>query len=326
MKNNLIINVNTGNLELMATVDDGTNSFMINGSAVPSSDWVGSGNYSFTVGGQTYTVGKAADLTGNQQLVYDSGNNYHFEAVKTEKERISGIIGTTDISGIDDGTLTGAVDYFNGELSDLNSDVGDLSGLTTTAKNDLVSAINEIDSHADTNAGNIGTLSSLSTSAKNNLVAAINEVDGHADTNTSNIGNLVDLSTSNTGNLVYAINEIYGLSAWGSQSALTLSLYHCTGTINGSFYYRKRADGKAYYIFGRVYINGFSRTGANPGVVASQLNLGSGSSPRIGFRGESPIESVDLSFSNGRITTSESFSNASGSRLTLMIPPAIVFV
>lgn len=47
--------------------------------------------------------------------------------------------------------------------------IGTLSELTTTAKDNLVAAINEVD-------GDIGDLSGLTTTAKNNLVAALNEL------------------------------------------------------------------------------------------------------------------------------------------------------
>ena len=65
--------------------------------------------------------------------------------------------------------------------------------LQTDAKNTLVAAINEVDSHTDTNTSNIGTLTSLTTDAKNNLVAAINEIDSHADTNAGDIADIKDL-------------------------------------------------------------------------------------------------------------------------------------
>ena len=107
---------------------------------------------------------------------------------------------------------------------------GTLSSLTTDAKTNLVAAINEVDSHADTNASNLnaeisraktteGTLTNLTTDAKTNLVAAINEVDSHADANTTAIGNevtratgvegsLSNLNTTAKTNLVAAINEV----------------------------------------------------------------------------------------------------------------------
>ena len=102
------------------------------------------------------------------------------------------------------------------------SSIGTLSNLTTTAKTDLVSAINELDGEVATNTGNIstnttnidanttaiGVLTNLTTSAKNNLVSAINEVDANCDSNTSNIGNLSTLETTNKTNIVSAVNEI----------------------------------------------------------------------------------------------------------------------
>lgn len=48
-------------------------------------------------------------------------------------------------------------------------DIGKKTNLTTTAKTDLVAAINEVD-------GNIGDLSGLTTTAKTNLVSAVNEL------------------------------------------------------------------------------------------------------------------------------------------------------
>lgn len=70
------------------------------------------------------------------------------------------------------------------------TDVGTLTTLTTTAKNNLVAAINEIDEHQDSADSmiqgqgndingiktNIGSLSNLDTTAKGTIVAAINEV------------------------------------------------------------------------------------------------------------------------------------------------------
>ena len=96
---------------------------------------------------------------------------------------------------------------------------GSLSSLTTDAKNNLVSAINEVDTHIDTNTTNIGTLSLLTTDAKNNLVSAINEVDLHSDSTSSDLaneiaratgveGSLSNLTTDTKTNLVSAINEV----------------------------------------------------------------------------------------------------------------------
>lgn len=82
--------------------------------------------------------------------------------------------------------------------------IGDLTTLTTTAKTNLVSAINEVDGEAS----KIGNLSNLTTTAHTDLVSAINEVDSEADTNTSAIGTLANLDTTVKTNLVGATNEV----------------------------------------------------------------------------------------------------------------------
>ena len=58
----------------------------------------------------------------------------------------------------------------------ISEKIGDLDSLTTTGKDNLVEAINEVDGNADTNATAIGTLANLTTTEKSNLVGAINEV------------------------------------------------------------------------------------------------------------------------------------------------------
>lgn len=45
--------------------------------------------------------------------------------------------------------------------TDARTEIGTLSSLTTTSKTDLVSAINEIDGHADTNTTNIASINTL---------------------------------------------------------------------------------------------------------------------------------------------------------------------
>ena len=74
------------------------------------------------------------------------------------------------------------VNAIESETSDIGTDIGDVSNLTTTDKTSLVNAINEVDGNVDTATQNIGTLSEsigtiseLRTSATN-LVGAVNEV------------------------------------------------------------------------------------------------------------------------------------------------------
>ena len=72
--------------------------------------------------------------------------------------------------------------------------IGNLSSLKTSAKNNVVDAINE-------NTTSIGTLSSLKTSAKTNLVAAINE-------NKTSIGNIISVTTNDNGTAIKFANGI----------------------------------------------------------------------------------------------------------------------
>lgn len=86
-------------------------------------------------------------------------------------------------------TLALAID--NGEESAV---IGTLASLTTTAKTNLVAAINELD-------GEHGVLSTLTTTAKNTFVAAVNEL-------VTAIGTLASLNTTAKTNLVGALNEV----------------------------------------------------------------------------------------------------------------------
>ena len=118
---------------------------------------------------------------------------------------------------------SGATTSNIGQITTNKNAIGTLNSLTTDAKTNLVSAINEIDSHTDTNTSSIGTLNSLTTDAKTNLVGAINEVDSHTDTNTSNIGTLNSLTTEAKTDLVAAINEVDSHADSASSSIGTLS-------------------------------------------------------------------------------------------------------
>ncbi len=83
--------------------------------------------------------------------------------------------------------------------------IGDLTTLSTTAKNNLVVAINEVNSSLGQAisdlAGEVGDLTALSTTEQSNLVGAINEL-------VTSIGDLTALSTTEQSNLVGALNEV----------------------------------------------------------------------------------------------------------------------
>ena len=82
---------------------------------------------------------------------------------------------------------------------------GILANLNTTAKNNLVAAINEVLARANLGLTNLGDITGLLTDNIADSVAAINELVGK-------IGSLPSLGTINTGNLVDAINEVNTLA------------------------------------------------------------------------------------------------------------------
>lgn len=117
----------------------------------------------------------------------------------------------TDMSNIDTGIYNA-----QSKANTNESSIGTLSNLETTAKNNIVSAINELKGKTD----GIGNLSNLTTSANTDLVSAINEVDAHADTNNQNIGTMTNLETTIKTSLVGAINEVNTI-AKANQTALS---------------------------------------------------------------------------------------------------------
>lgn len=90
--------------------------------------------------------------------------------------------------------LTDEVNKMITPLTNLESNVGDKSTLSTTDKTSLVKAINEL-------VTTMGNKSSLSTVAKTSLVLAINEL-------VINLGSLSSLKTSDKTSLVNAINNL----------------------------------------------------------------------------------------------------------------------
>jgi hypothetical protein len=80
MKN--IININSDGELLISAINDGTNTLYINDTLVPSSNWIGSGNYTDTIEGHNITITKAPALTGNIQLVRNAEYSYSMKIIK----------------------------------------------------------------------------------------------------------------------------------------------------------------------------------------------------------------------------------------------------
>ena len=78
MKN--VLTHKNGSAVLLANVDDGTNRLFINDEEIPSSQWVGSGNYTKTIDGVTISITKIANLSGN--IVLKKVTDTSFRLVK----------------------------------------------------------------------------------------------------------------------------------------------------------------------------------------------------------------------------------------------------
>jgi len=81
MRNDLTIDTSTGALLNVGRVNVGENSLYINGSAISSSSWIGTGAYTTTIGGVTYTVDKIIRNDGNITLVKLSDTHFSMQHI-----------------------------------------------------------------------------------------------------------------------------------------------------------------------------------------------------------------------------------------------------
>lgn len=108
MKNSLMLENSV--LTLYSTVNDGTNRLFINNTLIPSSNWVGTGTYTF----QNITIHKAAALTGNLMLKKITDYEYFFVNVGLKKIYASEVIFDGSESGIPADNVQDAIDSIFG--------------------------------------------------------------------------------------------------------------------------------------------------------------------------------------------------------------------
>lgn len=109
-------------------------------------------------------------------------------------------------------------------LNDYNADMGKIDAGINTAQTTATSA----DGKATTNTSSIGTLASLTTDAKSNLVSAINEVDSHANTAQTSAGNAYTLANT-------ASTNVTNLANYFSMSNIVNYNNSNTYTVSGGF-------------------------------------------------------------------------------------------
>lgn len=249
-------------------------------------------------------------------------------------------------------------------LANLNSTkIGDLTDLSTDNKIDLVSAINEVDSHVDSNTNTIaghtiaiganttaiGNLTDLDTVDKADLVSAINEVDLLSKNNAINIGSLSNLETDSKTSIVSSINEIvekFNLTTFtqytSSDITITVANESGTATIGSNSYINvaKNNDGSIAKVYGYVTVD-FSSSHSPSNYFTILLNKNTGLNPNeaiiINSLGNAVIKSgqtvtnfFDYGIrinTNGTINIGRSFStDSAGENFRIVLHPCLLFV
>lgn len=139
-------------------------------------------------------------------------------------------------------------------LGDYNTDMGKID---TQMKANADTATGA-DGKADANATAIGTLSNLTTEAKTNLVSAINEVDTHADTaqNTANSAQ----TTANTANAL--ANQLKSQFSFSNSNVTCTATVGSIDSSNNTLHVAKNSDGSIAKIYGRIrFVSGVPGNG-----------------------------------------------------------------
>lgn len=152
----------------------------------------------------------------------------------------------SDVSTLQESMTTaqGDIETLQNDLSDTKADLGDITALDTTVKTSLVAAINEVDSHADTNASEIGTLSSLTTTDRTDIVSAINEVKSDVnneaiarDTAITNAINALDASeVGGSGKYIESVSQTNGVISATEKSFGSIAKSNAFPVPGGSIY------------------------------------------------------------------------------------------
>lgn len=217
----------------------------------------------------TYLVDYNGDMSKIDTGIYDADAKASLNASS---------IGTlTNLTTTAKSDLVSAINEVDSDLSG----IGDLTTLTTSTKSSCVGAINEVDA-------DIGLLTNLTTTAKTNLVSAVNEVDGVASTNKNAIGTMSNLNTTDKTSLVGAINEVDSdIKKFDFTTFTTYGTSDVTFTGNGtlascSMTLAKNSDGSIVKLYGDVYVQGntnsgnviLTNTGLSPSEEITVKNLG----------------------------------------------------
>lgn len=136
-------------------------------------------------------------------------------------------------------------------LSDYNTDMGKIDAQMKLNADTAGGA----DGKADANATAIGTLANLTTDAKTNLVVAVNEVDSHADSANTTAGQALSSATTANTNAGLAQTAVANLASKFdlTPASLTVSCPQVTPNASATnVTCAKNSDGSLCKIYGRI--------------------------------------------------------------------------
>lgn len=147
-------------------------------------------------------------------------------------------------------------------LADYNQD---MSKIDTQMKANA-DGVTAVDGKADANTANIGDLTYLSTTAKNTLVAAINEIDSDVTTaqNTANSAASA-AATANTNIAKFNLTNTINLSATTNKGTINTSL--------SNLQYAGDNTASVYKLYGRIYITNLQNNPGTLSVTLGQTPL-----------------------------------------------------
>lgn len=209
-------------------------------------------------------------------------------------------------------------------LADYNQDMSKID-TQMKANADGVTAAN---GKADTNTSNIGDLTYLSTTAKNTIVGAINEVDSNTDTaqNTANsAASVASSATSSINSLASYLNLTVFNQITNPSSNMGTFTSH-------NIYVARNSEGTVAKIYGHVGITGMTAGGGNKCIVTLP-NTGLSTTSDITIQGIGLFQADDNAMLYNVTTTIKtngnveiSFSKGNGTAGTLRMIACLLFI
>ena len=129
MKN--LIAIETNGEQLISTVNDGTNRLFINDEEIPSSLWVGTGNYTTVVNGYSITIAKVADTDGNVVLTKTGEYSYQLRKSSDGGIIIDDVLSDTSENPVQNKVIKSALDTLDEKRNYSHIEYGEESISTT---------------------------------------------------------------------------------------------------------------------------------------------------------------------------------------------------